>query len=495
MDPGLLHQIRQCQTLPTLPAIAVQVLELVRDPNAQIPQLARLISKDPALASKILRTVNSSLYARSTKVSKLTQALSLLGLQTVRVLVLGFSLVRNLKNHRNKGFRPLEYWRRAIYSATAALTLAQRALPDLQEEAFVAALLMDMGMLVLDEVIGERYGRINEKARTHLDLVRLEDSTFQCTHAEVSGFLAQTWGLPATLSVPMKCHHKPASAEDPTLQKLAQICYLAGRAADVFVEESAAAALADLHDFCHAQYQISTDECDALLNQINKRTIEIAPLFEINLNTGVSYESVLRKANDSVIQLTLADHHQARLENDQLRQQASSDALTGLAPRGKFDRFLPEAVTEAVKRRQSLALILLDIDHFKAINDQHGPQRGEIALKAVAKVLSTLARPCDLAARYGGEEMALIVPGAHRATAAALAESIRKTIASFPPSVSGVPQLTVSIGVATLQPGSAVKEPAHLLKAADMALHAAKNAGRNCVRIFSGRSPLSKPAA
>ncbi len=91
--------------------------------------------------------------------------------------------------------------------------------------------------------------------------------------------------------------------------------------------------------------------------------------------------------------------------------------------------------------------------------------------------------------------MAVIVPGAHRATAAAIAESIRKTIASFPPSVCGVPNLTVSIGVATLEPGGPVKEPAHLLKAADMALYAAKNAGRNCVRVFSGHAALSKPAA
>ena len=70
MDPGLLQQIRQCQGLPTLPAIAVQV-DAVRDPDAQIPQLARLISKDPALASKILKTVNSSMYQRAQKIAGL----------------------------------------------------------------------------------------------------------------------------------------------------------------------------------------------------------------------------------------------------------------------------------------------------------------------------------------------------------------------------------------------------------------------------------------
>src|SRR5580704_12782995 len=162
MDQQLASRIRKYEGLPSLPAIAVQVLELVRHSNCDIPQLARLISKDPALASKILRTINSSMYVRPNKVSKLTQALSLLGLQTVRVLVLGFSLVRNLK-FKNKGFKPLDYWRRSIYSATAALTLAQRIGIEQQEEAFVASLLMDIGMLVLDDLLGESYGKIIDR--------------------------------------------------------------------------------------------------------------------------------------------------------------------------------------------------------------------------------------------------------------------------------------------------------------------------------------------
>ena len=133
MDEQLRNRIRECDSLPSLPAVAIQVLELVRDPKSELSQLARLVSKDPAMVSKILRTANSSIYSPATKVSKLTQALSMLGLQTVRVLVLGFSLVRNLKNYKHRGFRPLEYWRRAIYSAAAALTLAQHVHLELKE--------------------------------------------------------------------------------------------------------------------------------------------------------------------------------------------------------------------------------------------------------------------------------------------------------------------------------------------------------------------------
>lgn len=497
MDPHLLQQIRQCQSLPTLPAIAVQVLDLVRDPDAHIPQLARLISKDPALASKILRTVNSSMYARPTKVGKLTQALALLGLQTVRVLVLGFSLVRNLKGYKNKGFRPLEYWRRAIYSATSALTLAQRFGLEWQEEAFVAALLMDLGMLALDEVVGEPYGRLNEKARGHSDLARLEEATLQTTHGEVSGVMARTWGLPAVLAVPMEFHHKPAAVEDAALRRLAQVCYLAGRCADVFVEESATGAVTEIREYCAAHHEMSEADCDALLAQVSKRTAEIATLFDVNVNTGVSYESVLRKANDSVIQLTLADQQQARIENTQLREQASLDPLTGLANRGRFDAFLATAMAAAVARNKPLALLLLDIDHFKGINDRHGHQNGDFVLRTVGRLLSISARPGDLAARYGGEELAMILPDTTRAAGASLAENIRRSLAAAPV-VNGQTsmEVTASLGVAAFEPGAVIRDPAHLLKAADMALYAAKRSGRNCVRVFSGNpAPSAKPAA
>ena len=231
MDQQLANRVRKYEGLPSLPAIAVQVLELVRHSNCDIPQLARLISKDPALASKILRTINSSMYVRPNKVSKLTQALTLLGLQTVRVLVLGFSLVRNLK-FKNKGFKPLDYWRHASASmhATAATTLGVRRIGiEQQEEAFVASLLMDIGMLVLDDLLGESYGKIVDRARGHGDLCKIEDSVLQTTHAQVSGLLAETWRLPECLSVPMGAHHTPNTVDDTKLRELSNVCYLAGQ--------------------------------------------------------------------------------------------------------------------------------------------------------------------------------------------------------------------------------------------------------------------------
>src|SRR5580658_6271086 len=141
MSAELVKKIQQCPNLPSLPSIAVQVLELAGKPDVDIAEIARIISKDPALSGKILRTVNSSFYGRSQHVGTISHALVILGLQSVKTLVLGFSLVTTLSKSKTGGFNHLKYWRRSIFAATAARTLATKMNLVQQEEAFLAALL------------------------------------------------------------------------------------------------------------------------------------------------------------------------------------------------------------------------------------------------------------------------------------------------------------------------------------------------------------------
>src|SRR5258708_31263766 len=141
MNSELANRISKCPNLPSLPAIAVQVLELAQKADVDIAESARTISKDPALSGRILRTVNSSFYGRSQNISTISHALVILGLQSVKTLVLGFSLVTNLTKSQGKGFKHLAYWKRSIYAATAARSLAAKINMVQQEEAFLAALL------------------------------------------------------------------------------------------------------------------------------------------------------------------------------------------------------------------------------------------------------------------------------------------------------------------------------------------------------------------
>jgi two-component system cell cycle response regulator len=159
------------------------------------------------------------------------------------------------------------------------------------------------------------------------------------------------------------------------------------------------------------------------------------------------------------------------------------DPLTGVYNR----RYLQERLwSEAAYCRRHctpLSVIMLDVDHFKRINDQHGHGVGDHALCALAKMLSELTRQEDVLARYGGEEFALIVRGIDRHETLALAERIRGEIAGRPLSIAnGLVSFTVSVGVAHCENGDN-SDAQRLLEVADRALYAAKYAGRNLVSM------------
>ena len=506
MSDSLVERIRNCPNLPSVPAIAMEVLELAQRPDVDIVEIARVISKDPALAGKILRTVNSTFYARSQPVGTVSHALVILGIQSVKTLVLGFALVTNLsKSSAGRGFHHLDYWKHSIYAATAARTIAARLSIVQQEEAFLAALLMDIGMPVLDAVLGERYGAVCGRAATHEDLPVAERAAMGLTHADAGAVLAGIWKLPPLLATPIGKHHATAEVKDPQLRKLTELTHLAGRCADVFVDEKAADPIAAVRQLCRDQHGLAEADADALLNEIGKQTRETASLFEINLGrTPADYEAILKRANEALVDMTLQSQaHATALErqastlaeqNEQLRARAETDALTGLANRARFDQFLAEQFHMAEEGNRPLSLLMLDVDKFKAINDLYGHPAGDKVLAGLGRLLATAARAQDLAARYGGEEMVLVLPGTARASAAAIAESIRRAICAKPVAVgdsgAGLP-VTASVGVATYEPDGPLKAAAHLVKAADLAVYAAKRAGRNCVRVFS----TAKPAA
>lgn len=176
--------------------------------------------------------------------------------------------------------------------------------------------------------------------------------------------------------------------------------------------------------------------------------------------------------------------------NAQLEVLAMTDALTGLANRRHFGDQLAHAATRAVDVGKPLALVLLDIDHFKAINDQHGHPVGDLVLRRVAAVLEDQVRGGDLLARVGGEEFAVLALDTDLAVASQLGERLRAAVEAASPVEAGrvaVP-VTISVGVAIarVRAGDLLKTPERLLASADDALYRAKRNGRNRVEVATG---------
>jgi diguanylate cyclase (GGDEF)-like protein len=186
----------------------------------------------------------------------------------------------------------------------------------------------------------------------------------------------------------------------------------------------------------------------------------------------------------AIVRLRVRNHLELKRYRDFLEDLSLVDGLTGIGNRRRFDEFLLREWRRSRRARTPLALVLLDVDYFKAFNDCYGHAAGDDCLREVAATLAMLVRrPGDLCARYGGEEFAAILPQTDLAGARILAERIREAVLALdiPHEGSAVsPNLTVSIGIAASDP-SAAEEPEGLLRDADRKLYEAKTAGRNRV--------------
>jgi diguanylate cyclase len=154
-----------------------------------------------------------------------------------------------------------------------------------------------------------------------------------------------------------------------------------------------------------------------------------------------------------------------------VRRLAGSDALTGLPNRRHFEETLDRELARSLRTDQPVSLLMLDIDHFKKVNDTHGHQAGDAVLRAVGRGLSETMRTSDVVARYGGEEFAIVMPDAQTEDAVVVADRIRRALTTL-----DVP-VTVSIGVATYLRHA--DDASALIEAADQALYESKRSGRD----------------
>ena len=211
------------------------------------------------------------------------------------------------------------------------------------------------------------------------------------------------------------------------------------------------------------------------------RPLQTLQLGVRKLGSGSLSHRIGQLSTDEFGELALAFDNMA----DKLEEMASRDSLTRLFNRREFLRYLTAELKRSERYHHSMALLMLDIDHFKSVNDQHGHQVGDEALKAMAARISRNVRSVDHVSRYGGEEIILILPETGRQEALSMADQLRARIENETFQLPGGLEiaLTASIGVAAFP--SDARTESQLVAAADAAVYEAKNEGRNCVRGFA----------
>ncbi len=506
MNPELEAHLRSLVSFPSPPGVATHIIELARDPDIEMGQVAKALSMDSALSTKILRIANSPLYAQRRKSENLRQALVLLGLNAALTLALSFSLVKSLRVSKPNGISFPFYWRRALLAATAARALADAMRHPMAEEIFLAALLQDVGILALDKTMPDLYRGGEALQRDHMKLAELERKRLQTDHAEIGGWLMQTWNLPERLHLAISRSHtiELSFAADPGA--IFDRCVaLSGLVADLFLLDPAQRQFAETA--LSAQRCLGLDKMafGQVLATVGAMIPETEAIFETDLLAKQHPELILEQAREVLMLRSLTALREintlravAESSNSralELEEEARRDALTGVYNRAYLDQILTREFDNATRHNRPLSLAFADLDKFKGINDQYGHQAGDRILQSTARILRGNTRETDFIARYGGEEFVVVLP----ATDATVAQVICERIVSAFQSTGHVvgserAHVTISIGCATHGGSTSFANAADFVKAADQALYAAKARGRNRSVPFDRQIPARQAA-
>lgn len=490
MTPELEARLSLCHNLPTLPGVAIQLVELAQNPDAHIATAARIISYDPALSAKILRIANSPLYATQRKVENLRQALTVLGLNATLSLALGFSLARSLRQSCGESTHNDSIWRRSILAATTARCLSEKLELPRGEELMLAGLLQDIGMLALGQLDPDRYAALYDPDMPAVELRAREREAFGADHAEVGAWLVSHWGLPLYLMDAIA----RSEAEDPG-DPFSRCVALSGLIADLWIARDPEARRRHAADRAMAQLGMTRADFAEIITLVTEAIPEFAMLFDMRLAEPDRMDAIVDHARELLLIRNLKDiqeAHRIRREAERLEDRARAledrarrDPLTGLFNRAHFQDLLEKEFDGARQFGWPVSLAFIDLDDFKQINDQFGHLVGDEVLRQFATVLAMNVRTSDVLCRFGGEEFLLLLPTTGESAAHTLLQRLIKDIATTPMTEvdDKVIRVTASVGLATMSGGLGYEDADALVRAADHALYEAKSAGRNRVNI------------
>jgi len=488
--------LNSCTTLPSLPAVALKIIDASKDPDISLHEVAAIISSDPAITAKLLKIANSPLYSQRRSLNNLREALTLLGFNASLTISLSFSLLQML-NGKNKNYE--NYWKRSIVAASIARILGLRLGVAKLEDLFLASLLQDIGILVLQCISNSPYPKDGTENLDHITRMKLEEETFGVDHSLVGAWLLESWRLPDYLVKSVMYSHSLNRADSNKNESEDNFHYclnISGTLADVWLEENPGELLLSILQVVKASLNVSNDEFNKIIVEIDESLPEISKIFDIFLVTDNERENVLNQARELLLERSIHTIKQSEDDRryiasitdrvEKIEKESRVDHLTKIYNRQYIDQLLETEFEESNVNRWPLSLAFIDIDDFKPINDTFGHLIGDEILKLISDFFSINIRETDVIARYGGDEFLLVLPGATSEIAASVIN--RLLVLSKDKLSLDVKEVTisssVSIGLATHMDKHDFNSLKEFITAADEALYKAKHQGKNCLAIY-----------
>lgn len=476
--------VRQARPLYTMPDVAVEVLTLADDPQTDAARLKTCIERDPALTTKLLRIVNSSLFGQARTVTDLSQAIALLGVKSLKLLVLGFSLPDRLFADRASDVLR-SYWRRTLSRAVAARELAYAARIDHAEEAFVCGLLADVGILLFLNESGDRYLPLARAFVDRRELRAAERRVFSFDHQQLTLRLLEDWRLPGSLIDAIAdavCEHPRELGKVARLVKSADLltALVADEKAEVWPELEHAVA---------RDYHLTTDQLTELSRKVEEQTQQLAEALHIPLTAPSGKElseqarTKMGPAAREAVAAWLTGRERPLLHGERSKPNTRAAVLTAIAepePAELLDA-VRSAATSCRTTRSPLTLCIVDLQLFPEAGSEPDPVWERLAVAA----LDLACRDLDWTDRriivLDATHRACVLPRCDRTQAGTLTGELQRRFRSLLPERDSA-AMKLSLGWATVGLPPRGFSPEELVTAARRCLQAAHSAAGDAAK-------------
>lgn len=355
MNDAVKKALDDSPKLYSLPQTLVEVLRVVSDEASGADDLAKVLIKDPAMTTRVLRVVNSPYYGVGRKIGTVSQAVVTLGTRQVTALALSTS-VYGLTAKWQSTFDRVRFWRHSLEVAIAARSITEKIGRKNLEEMFVSGLLHDIGLLVMEHSFPDRYGQVWKQALRQGYLVDLEEEAWGTNHARVGQFLLEQWRLPEPICQAVGRHHSvftPGTDDDELIP--AQIVNLANLISHLRIAESQLAH-SDLRredrEIIRENLQLSSENLQSIEKRLFSQTVQESKYLEIDVG---SPEEILIEANRLLFEQYAAVESLLNENRHIQKQYAGEQVKTGFleslkAATSAFAEYVDQTSTSIIRK-------------------------------------------------------------------------------------------------------------------------------------------------
>lgn len=481
--------IEAVSALGSQPSVATRLIELGKSPDAELDDYVDLITVCPALSSKLIAFANSSWFSPRFPITVVKRAVGMIGINQVRALSISYCLESMHNQIQLEHAEARAFWEASLFKAVAA----RRLVADEKrcDEAFAISLLADMGVGIM-AAADRSYIEFLQEGHDLKTTLEFETSLFETTHDQVGEQLCDVFKLPAIYKQAIAGHHQFGETDLPEDDVVAAVRVVANLPHDIrtWVAE-------DLEIFdvmASTRFGSQCKSAEQLVQDVHDEFSKTVRQFSGSVKQPCNVKKLLEEAmRENALEVTrmagqlqLLSTNNGKLtemvndladKNVQAQGAAESDPLTGLLNRAGFTRVIESTLAAAALAGESVAMMFIDCNDFKSINDTHGHQAGDTVLTAIAGRLGNkIRKDTDVMARWGGDEMAVLLFGVDEQRAIAFAERMVACINKGPIRwEKGTLDVTISAGLYWVEKPTAKLKVDDLIKEADKRMYQAKS--------------------